>query len=79
MPRQRNNPSSTVNNQGNEIAQKENEKSSENNLKHMEDYDLNVRIQDCSSEKNSRRYKKTKKGRSSMTSGIKSTNKKGVL
>lgn len=42
MLRQRNNPSSTINNQGNTVVQKKNENSPENILKDMEDYDLNT-------------------------------------
>lgn len=41
MPRQRNNPSSTKNTQGNKVVQRENEKAPENKLKNMEDCDLN--------------------------------------
>ena len=40
MPKQRNNTSSTMNNK---VVQKTNEKSPENKLKDMEDYDLDNR------------------------------------
>lgn len=41
MPKQRNNTSSAMDNQSNKIVQKANEKSSENEPRNMEDYDLN--------------------------------------
>ena len=47
-----------MNDQGSETAEKENEKSLANKLKDMEIHDINDRIQDCSSEKNSLRCKK---------------------
>lgn len=69
MPRKRNNLSSTINNQVNKVAQKGNEKSPENNLKDMEDCDLNDRIQNCNSEKALGDTRNFQKG-SSMSSGI---------
>ena len=43
MPGQRNNPSNTMNNHGNKVAQKEQEQSPGNKLKHIDICDLSDR------------------------------------
>lgn len=77
MYQQKVDPSSTMNNQGNMVAQKENDNFLKNKLEVMEQCDLNDKKFKIAV-RNSTRHKKTQKG-SSMSSEIKLINRRSTL